>query len=69
MGGESRSIEKPDKRRVLLSLNEVPLDAPYVGAGPLFEWDAEAAAWVSYCGARLVMPKAGDSLSESRELS
>jgi hypothetical protein len=37
-----------------VSLDDVPLDAPYRGDGPLYEWDAAAQAWVSFRGVRLV---------------
>jgi hypothetical protein len=35
------------------TLSDIPVDAPYLGKGPLYEWNAEAAAWVSFRGARL----------------
>jgi len=38
-------------------LEDIPLDAPYLGDGPLYEWDAAAGtsgAWVSFRGVRLV---------------
>jgi hypothetical protein len=30
-----------------LTLDQIPLDAEYVGAGPLYLWDAAAGVWVS----------------------
>jgi hypothetical protein len=37
----------------------------YLGEGPLYEWDAEAAAWVSFSGARLVLGRVS-SLEQPR---